>query len=111
MFKAELVCFVKGTLCGAYMGGDFKQISIVGSSDISEEKALEDAYRQALVKYGITSDEIKTTNSWREKWYEIKLEKSSGFASMIQNQYLEPKRLSRQEQRRRQLEREKKNAV
>lgn len=86
MFKAELVCFVKGQECAAYKAGEFQQLSIIGESHMSEEAALEDAYKQAFEFYGITSDEVKRTNVWRENWYAKKLE-GTGFESLVSNQH------------------------
>lgn len=98
MFKAELVCFAKNQTCQAYRANEFQQLSFVGSSLISAEAALEDAYKQAFEKHGITSDQIKRQKVWHIDNYERKLKDSIGFSTLQNNQYENPQRLTRQQE-------------
>lgn len=76
MYKAELVFYAKRTEPGAYKVGEFQQLSVVGSSDISKEAALEDAYKQAWQGYQMSADDIKSQKVWTTR---ILNKKGKGF--------------------------------
>jgi hypothetical protein len=64
MYKAELVVYIDDYYFReeSYETGNFRQASIIGKSEVSYEDALEDAYKVAFDKYGVTSDSIKKVN-------------------------------------------------